>query len=78
MEDDKRIATSDVSLAAYIRLRGYQLIEYRLIKKGKSVLGEWIFDLDKETLNKLKIEYVNSEISEFEGIRRGMAKQKYE
>lgn len=66
--------TRDVSLAAFIRFRGNVLIDYRVVK-GRD--GEWMFDISDEDTRKLKIEYANSDIAAFEGIRRGMAKQKY-
>lgn len=68
-------STRDVSLAAYIRFKGYQLREYRTNNKSKD--GEWTFDINEELAKDLKVSYVNSEIAQFEGIRRGMAKQKY-
>ena len=66
-------STRDVSLAAFIRFKGHHLLEYT--KNGRD--GEWSFNITEEDSRKLKIEYVNSDIAQFEGIRRGMAKQKY-
>lgn len=68
-------STRDVSLAAYIRFKGHQLKEYKVGNRGKD--GEWMFELSEEQSRELKIDYVNSDIAAFEGIRRGMAKQKY-
>lgn len=68
-------STRDVSLAAFIRFKGYDLKEYTVGKSGKD--GEWTFDIDNEIVRTIKVEYVNSDIAAFEGIRRGMAKQKY-
>ena len=70
-----KYTTRDISLASYLRLRGYKLIEYRIIDNK---LSEWMFDIGNDAIQLLKKDYVNSEIAEFEGIRRGMAKQKYE
>lgn len=67
-------ATRDVSLAAFIRFRGHSLQDYRVIK-GRD--GEWTFDITEDDTRKLKVDYANSDIAAFEGIRRGMAKQKY-
>jgi hypothetical protein len=67
-------STRDVSLAAFIRFKGHPLVEYRFKDRRD---GEWSFDLTDEQSTKLKVEYVNSDIAQFEGIRRGMAKQKY-
>jgi hypothetical protein len=68
-------STRDVSLAAFIRFKGHQLKEYATSNRGKD--GEWTFEVDDNVIKSLKIEYVNSDIAAFEGIRRGMAKQKY-
>lgn len=68
-------STRDVSLAAFIRFKGYNLKEYRIGQSGKD--GEWSFDITNDDIRGLKVEYVNSDIAAFEGIRRGMAKQKY-
>jgi hypothetical protein len=68
------ISTRDVTIAAYIRYRGYDLKRYKLIK-GRE--GEWFFDISKEVFDELKISYANSEFAPFEGIRRSMTKQKY-
>jgi len=65
--------TRDVSLAAYIRFCGNKLIDYR-VDKGN---GEWVFDITDDLARTLKIDYANSDIAVFEGIRKGMAKQKY-
>ena len=67
-------ATRDVSLAAFIRFKGKVLRDYRVVK-GRD--GEWMFDITDEEARQLKIDYANSDIAAFEGIRRGMAKQKY-
>lgn len=67
-------STRDVSLAAFIRFKGHPLAEYKT-KNGRD--GEWSFDIEEATASQLKIEYVNSDIAQFEGIRRGMSKQKY-
>ena len=66
--------TRDVSLAAFIRYSGHMLHDY-IIVKGRD--GEWSFDITDEQARSLKIDYANSEIASFEGIRRGMSKQKY-
>lgn len=68
-------STRDVSLAAFIRFKGYNLKEYKTNNRGKD--GEWSFDISEDEARILKVEYVNSDIASFEGIRRGMAKQKY-
>ena len=68
-------STRDVSLAAFIRFKGHQLKEYTTNSRSKD--GEWTFDLTDEQAREIKIEYVNSDIAAFEGVRRGMAKQKY-
>lgn len=68
-------STRDVSLAAFIRFRGHELKEYKTSNRGKD--GEWTFDINDDQARTLKVEYVNSDIAAFEGIRRGMAKQKY-
>jgi hypothetical protein len=67
-------STRDVSLAAFFRFSGHILDDYKVIK-GKD--GEWSFDITEDEARKLKIDYANSDIASFEGIRRGMAKQKY-
>lgn len=68
-------STRDVSLAAFIRFKGHELKEYTTSNRGKD--GEWTFDINDDQARTLKVEYVNSDIAAFEGIRRGMAKQKY-
>lgn len=68
-------STRDVSLAAFIRFKKHPLIAYKVDDKKKD--GEWTFDIDDEMARQLKLDYVNSDIAEFEGIRRGMSKQKY-
>jgi len=68
-------STRDVSLAAFIRFKGHDLKEYKTNNRGKD--GEWTFEIDDDQARQLKVEYVNSDIAAFEGIRRGMAKQKY-
>ena len=71
--------TRDVSLAAFIRFKGNNLLRYQTItvRNSNRKEGEWIFALSKDEASILKVEYVNSEIAIFEGIRRGMTKQKY-
>ena len=68
-------STRDVSLAAFIRFKGHDLVDYNIRSNGRD--GEWTFDITDERAKELKIEYANSDIAAFEGIRRGMAKQKY-
>ncbi len=68
-------ATRDVSLAAYFRFEGCKLIEYRVTRNGRD--GEWVFNISSERAKALSVEYANSDFSIFEGIRRGMSKQKY-
>jgi hypothetical protein len=68
------VSTRDVSLAAFIRFKGHNLMNYQ-VHQGRE--GEWTFDISEEQVRALKIDYVNSDIAAFEGIRRGMAKQKY-
>lgn len=68
-------STRDVSLAAFFRYKGYKIVKYVIIRDGKE--GEWQFNMTKEKAEELTMEYVNSPIAEFEGIRRGLAKQKY-
>jgi hypothetical protein len=67
-------ATRDVSLAAFIRFKGHALQDYKVVK-GRD--GEWTFDINDDQARQLKVDYANSDIAAFEGIRRGMAKQKY-
>lgn len=69
--------TRDVSLAAFARFKGYDLVGYQTIERGSSRDGEWVFNISSDESDQLKVEYVNSDISAFEGIRRGMSKQKY-
>jgi hypothetical protein len=71
--------TRDVSLAAFFRFKGHDLIRYDLVKDKNTTRteGEWVFALTREEASALKVDYVNSDIAAFEGIRRGMAKQKY-
>jgi hypothetical protein len=71
--------TRDVSLAAFFRFRGYKLLGYRNVsdRNESDGHGEWVFEMSKEEAETLKVEYVNSDIAQFEGIRRGMTKQKY-
>jgi hypothetical protein len=70
--------TRDVSLAAFIRLKGYDLLKYQIVtSENNRKEGEWIFDISHEEAQLVKVAYVNSEIATFEGIRRGMSKQKY-
>lgn len=70
--------TRDVSLAAFIRFSGRDLIRYQTVVNDiNRKEGEWVFDLSVEEAEQLKVAYVNSPIAAFEGIRRGMAKQKY-
>jgi hypothetical protein len=70
--------TRDVSIAAFIRYSGKDLIRYQtIVNENNRREGEWVFDLTSEEAEKLKVDYVNSEIAAFEGIRRGMTKQKY-
>lgn len=76
VESEKEtFATRDVSLAAFFRFNGHALIEYRTVRSGRD--GEWVFDISKEKAQELTIKYANSDFSIFEGIRRGMSKQKY-
>ncbi len=71
--------TRDVSLAAFIRFKGNDLLRYQTVtvRNSNRKEGEWVFALSEEEASILKVAYVNSEIAAFEGIRRGMAKQKY-
>jgi hypothetical protein len=71
--------TRDVSLAAYIRFRGHDLIRYQVVenKRTRRKEGEWVFNLTSMDARQLKVDYANSDIAAFEGIRRGMSKQKY-
>jgi hypothetical protein len=71
-------ATRDVSLAAFFKFKGYFLLEYRTVKNNNGRRdGEWVFDMSREEARKLTVEYANSDFAAFEGIRRGMSKQKY-
>jgi len=74
----KEYATRDVSLAAFFRFKGHLLVAYRLKKNGgRGRVGEWVFNISDEDAKQLTVDYANSDIAEFEGIRRGMSKQKY-
>lgn len=70
--------TKDVSIATFFRYKGVRLIGFSPPNKDeKRYDGEYIFDISIEDAEKLKVEYVNSEFAAFEGIRRGLNKQKF-
>lgn len=69
--------TRDVSLAAFFRFKGEMLLRFQTVESKHRTEGEWVFELSQERVDQLKVAYANSDISAFEGIRRGMAKQKY-
>lgn len=76
--EEETFSTRDVSLAAFFKFKGYYLLEYRVIEqKGGRKDGEWVFNMSREVARKLTVDYSNSDFSAFEGIRRGMSKQKY-
>jgi hypothetical protein len=74
IESDKAenhcIATDDLALSAYLRMKGYHLIRSDR-KKSKST---FVFDIRDQDPDSLKVQFVNSEFLSFYNQLRNMKK----
>ena len=55
-------STTDVWLAAFLQKSGHQLVKYDIVQRGKV---KFYFDLDEDTWRDHKVEFHNSELSEY-------------
>lgn len=57
--------TTDVWLAAFLMKKGHKVAKYDIIGRGKVAC---FFDVQDEEWNKLKLEFNNSDISEYKAL----------
>lgn len=50
--------TSDIWFASYLLFKGFHLLDFEVMKRGK---GTYRFDIDEVTWKKLKLEFSTSE-----------------
>ena len=70
-DDRKVFYTSDLSLAAFLMMKGLKLLHGTKLASGKF---KFEFDNKDETAKKLSIDYVNSKFCEFDNQIRNLKK----
>ena len=70
----KEYSTSDLALAAFLLMRGLKIKDAQKISSGKF---KFLFDDPKDRGKKLALDFVNSEICEFDNQVRNLKKLIY-
>ena len=52
--------TTDLFFAAYLKVKGFTLVDYTLLSRGK---GKFFFDISDEDYKKNKLDFIASDIS---------------
>lgn len=52
--------TRDLFFAAFLRLKGYEVSDFKMIDKRKAI---YVFGISKEDYKKMKLEFMKSDIS---------------
>ena len=69
-QNNNHITTDDLAFSAYLKMRGYPLIRSNSIRSKKS----FVFNLEKNKAEELKLEFINSEFLNFYNELRNMKK----
>jgi len=69
-QNNNHISTDDLAFSAYLKMRGYQLIKSNTIKSKKF----FVFQMENNQAETLKIEFINSEFLNFYNELRNMKK----
>jgi hypothetical protein len=71
MTEEKRIeyATSNLAFAAYLKITGFELLDFELGQKFK-----FIFRDDKKECDKKYVEFLNSEFNKYDAAIRDLKK----
>jgi len=64
------LITDDLAFSAYLKMKGFTLIESR--QKTKNI--HFVFDIDAEDQNQLKVEFINSEFLDYYNEVRNLKK----
>jgi len=64
------LITDDLAFSAYLKMKGFQLVESRQNRKNI----QFVFDIDQEDQNQLKVEFINSEFLEYYNHVRSLKK----
>jgi hypothetical protein len=67
---NNQITTDDLAFSAYLKMRGYQLIKSNSARSKKS----FVFLIQQDKAEALKIEFINSEFLNFYNEIRNMKK----
>jgi hypothetical protein len=57
--------TTDIWFASFLKFKEYSLIDYEVIARGKA---KYHFDISDEDWKKMKLEYLNSDLSKLKQI----------
>ena len=69
-QKSNQITTDDLAFSAYLKMRGYPLIKSTNSPSKK----HFVFSIDQQDAEKLKIEFINSEFLNFYNELRNMKK----
>lgn len=69
-QEDHHITTDDLAFSAYLKMHGYQLIKSNSTRSKKS----FVFQIEHNKADALKIEFINSEFLNFYNEIRNMKK----
>jgi len=64
------LVTDDLAFSAYLKMKGFQLVESRRNRKNI----QFVFDIDIEDQNQMKIEFINSEFINYYNEVRNLKK----
>lgn len=60
---------TDLWFASYLKCKGYELVDFELLHRGK---GVYIFDIEEEEYKKMRIEFFKSDISKIKQIQESL------
>lgn len=64
------LVTNDLAFSAYLKMKGFQLIESRQSKKNIN----FVFDIKAEDQTRLKVDFINSEFLDYYNEVRNLKK----
>jgi len=64
------LITDDLAFSAYLKMKNFTLVESR--QNSKNV--QFVFDIDSEDQNQLKVEFINSEFLDYYNEVRNLKK----
>ena len=71
MKEDNSFTTSDIGIAAYLRLKGVKLLQCRRLDTGKFYFE---FEDSEDLCQSMSLEFLESEFCKFDNIVRNLKK----